>query len=59
MISPPNVLSWEVLIPADHIEVPARAQIRAAAHDPTGFFLAGSLPGRNLVQLINILSFLH
>ena len=52
MISPPNVLSWEVL-------VPARALIRPAAHDPTGFFLAGGLPGKDLVQLIHILSFLN
>ncbi len=49
MISPPRALSWEVLVPADHIEVLARAQIRPAAHDPTGFFLTGSLPGKNLV----------
>ncbi len=59
MILPPNVLSWEVLVPVDHVEVPARAQIRSVAHDLSGVFLAGGLPGTDLVQLIHIPSVLQ
>ena len=50
MISPPNVLSCRALVPADHFEEPARVQIHPAAHDPSGFFPAGGLPGRDLVN---------